>query len=378
MAAHQDPIEDRDLLVSCVVFCYNQEKFVESAIRSALAQDYSPLEILISDDASSDHTVDIIRRTVANYRGPHRIVLNFNPRNLGIAEHFNLVTKLCNGRLIVAAASDDISLPHRIRTLHQAWVAGGCRAQSLYSACIVMDRDGNDRRVEVIRAHDRFHDRAHLALHGGWVLGATEAWTKDLFTRFGPLQSALKQEDHALHFRAAMMDGVLHVPEPLVRYRWDVGSWREIRLGAQGRKARRKDLQQQTRYERLNAVQALADLRILGDPRLESLGHRRLQRATVLERYAAGNAWWLPNLWRAWRAGQPLRDLLRTHLETAIPGGCAVVNAIRHAKLRVRARITRAPQKTSQRPDPGLPPAHFSPVPASEPTSPGLPLSPRG
>jgi GT2 family glycosyltransferase len=51
----------RDELVSFVVLAYNQQKFVAEAVRGALAQTYHPLEIVISDDCSTDGTFDVIK-----------------------------------------------------------------------------------------------------------------------------------------------------------------------------------------------------------------------------------------------------------------------------------------------------------------------------
>ena len=86
---------------------FKQERFIEEAVRSALSQDYSPLEIVISDDCSPDNTFSIIEELIANYNGPHKIVLNRNERNLGLAENINGQTlELGSGEL---ATTGDIA-----------------------------------------------------------------------------------------------------------------------------------------------------------------------------------------------------------------------------------------------------------------------------
>lgn len=42
------------LLISFVLIAYNQERFIREAVEGAFSQTYSPLEIILSDDASSD------------------------------------------------------------------------------------------------------------------------------------------------------------------------------------------------------------------------------------------------------------------------------------------------------------------------------------
>ena len=51
--------------VSFLLLCYNQERFVKDAVQGALDQDYANIEIIISDDASSDSTMEIINEVVS-------------------------------------------------------------------------------------------------------------------------------------------------------------------------------------------------------------------------------------------------------------------------------------------------------------------------
>ena len=48
-------------LVSIIIPCYNGRKFVADAIRSALGQTYSPIEVIVVDDGSTDNSLDVIR-----------------------------------------------------------------------------------------------------------------------------------------------------------------------------------------------------------------------------------------------------------------------------------------------------------------------------
>lgn len=55
--------------VTFVMLCYNQEQYVEAAIRGALAQDYLNLDIIISDDNSPDRTFEVAKQIASNYEG---------------------------------------------------------------------------------------------------------------------------------------------------------------------------------------------------------------------------------------------------------------------------------------------------------------------
>ncbi|MDP6474553.1 MAG: glycosyltransferase [Alphaproteobacteria bacterium] len=96
--------------VSFLLPAYNQEAFVRDAVRSVLAQDYEPLEIILSDDCSSDRTFEIIENEASAYKGPHSVVLNRNEMNLGI-EHINKLQQLASGTILVTGHGDDLSMP---------------------------------------------------------------------------------------------------------------------------------------------------------------------------------------------------------------------------------------------------------------------------
>ena len=120
------PPPDRPL-VSMLLIAYHQQATVAEAIAGALAQTYSPLEILVSDDASGDGTWAAMQAAVAGYTGPHRVVLNRNPHNLGIGAHLSMLAARAQGELLFVAAGDDVSLPERCERCVAAWLAEGRR-----------------------------------------------------------------------------------------------------------------------------------------------------------------------------------------------------------------------------------------------------------
>lgn len=100
-------------LVTFVLFAYNQEDYIRDAVESAFAQTYKPLEIILSDDCSSDRTFNIMQEMAASYRGPHKVYVRQTERNQGITHHFLQRVREAKGEVIVVAAGDDISKPER-------------------------------------------------------------------------------------------------------------------------------------------------------------------------------------------------------------------------------------------------------------------------
>ena len=131
-------------LITFVVMTHNQEAFVREALLSALGQTYSPLEILVSDDGSTDRTFEVMQEILQSYQGPHQIRVNRPPKNMGTCAHCNQVMELARGELVIIAAGDDISLPERTQIFYEAWENTGRKAGTIYSAYVPIDRDGNE------------------------------------------------------------------------------------------------------------------------------------------------------------------------------------------------------------------------------------------
>lgn len=95
------------LLVSIIINNYNYEKFLQRAIDSALNQTYSPIEVIVVDDGSTDSSREII----ASYGD--RIVPVLKP-NGGQASTFNAGFKACHGEIICLLDSDDEFHPNKV------------------------------------------------------------------------------------------------------------------------------------------------------------------------------------------------------------------------------------------------------------------------
>lgn len=112
--------EDRPL-VTIALLAYNQERYIREAVESVLAQDYSPLEVILSDDGSADSTFEMIKDIASRYSGPHYVIARQTERNQGSLLHVAEVAALAKGGLLILAAGDDVSKPNRARVLTTAW-----------------------------------------------------------------------------------------------------------------------------------------------------------------------------------------------------------------------------------------------------------------
>lgn len=98
--------------VSVMIITYNQEDLIAETIESVISQDYENLEIVVSDDASTDRTVEVINDYVKRY--PGKVIPVFNQKNLGITGNSNSAFFACTGELIAVLGGDDLFLPGKI------------------------------------------------------------------------------------------------------------------------------------------------------------------------------------------------------------------------------------------------------------------------
>ena len=207
-------------LISFLLFAYNQERFIREAVAGAFAQTYSPLEIILSDDCSRDRTFDIMQDMAAAYHGPHRIMLNRNPKNLGIGNHVNALVKLSRGSLIVTAAGDDVSIPHRTQASYEFWLQGNGVIKSLFSNALVIDEKGSGQGPLFAKLIDFSEDMSQFVAVGNcWVAGCTHCFSRELFERFPPLPAGIIHEDRAIPFRAILLGKIGYTPQQLIHYR---------------------------------------------------------------------------------------------------------------------------------------------------------------
>ncbi len=104
--------------ISVALATYNGGRFVEEQLRSILAQDPRPTEIVVADDGSTDETLEIVARIAGEVPGVVR-VLEAGAR-LGVATNFARAIAACTGELIALSDQDDVWHPTRLAVLARA------------------------------------------------------------------------------------------------------------------------------------------------------------------------------------------------------------------------------------------------------------------
>lgn len=213
------PTNNSPPTVTFALLTYNQRDYVIEAIKGAIAQDYSNLEIIVSDDCSTDGTFALIKSFAKSYKGPHTLRINQTSENKCILGHFFDVVDLANGRLLILAAGDDISYPNRVRETVSAWANEA--AVGLFSNYDLMDQGGsilekNFSPNAKSKAIDRiFGNPLNYGMHG-----ASSAYDLDFVKSLPRPAGRLYFEDTFMTFMIILHGKTISkINKPLVGYR---------------------------------------------------------------------------------------------------------------------------------------------------------------
>ena len=199
-------------LMTIGVKCFNQERYIGAALEAAYAQTYRPLEVVVSDDCSTDGSWDVIQQVAARHRNDAGIqtILNRNAVNLGNMGNWLAIGKLSHGAWIVKADGDDISEPTRVERIAAAVAQGGDDVHVVLHGAVKIDPDG--------KAIGSFPTRYACA-----PLGAVMAFSRACFTAFPEPENGRIVDDEVFARRALMLGREINLEETLVRYRIGTG-----------------------------------------------------------------------------------------------------------------------------------------------------------
>jgi glycosyltransferase involved in cell wall biosynthesis len=202
-------------LVSVVLGSYNCEKYLKEQIDSILGQSYTNIELIITDDCSTDNTPTILREFADKYENVH---VYFNETNLGLIRNFENAVKYAQGEYIAFADHDDIWLPEKIQRL----VDNIGDNTLVYSDSAYIDAEGKlmGKKLSDYRHLISGKNLYAFDTEGGiWVAAHAIMFRRELLNFALPFPFPHLNHDGWMAYIAMLNGTIRFVPEVLVLYR---------------------------------------------------------------------------------------------------------------------------------------------------------------
>jgi glycosyltransferase involved in cell wall biosynthesis len=200
---------------------YNGENYISEAIDSVLNQTLSDIELIISDNASTDQTREICQQYAQK---DSRIRYYRNDQNLGVYRNYNRVFELSTGEYFKWAAHDDLIAPE----FFEACLAPMERDSSIvavYPKGKIVNRDGKIRADYGCKANPLSMNSSSPNVRLGEII-KLDTW----FPLVGLFRSSIlrKTPMFGIHFmadivllaRISLMGRFLEIPDPVVFVRF--------------------------------------------------------------------------------------------------------------------------------------------------------------
>jgi len=203
-------------LISVILCTYNGERFIEEQIESILQQTYHPLELVISDDASSDGTVAILKK----YESNPACRIFYQQKNLGLSENFAFAAKQSKGSFLAFSDQDDIWLADKVESLYHA--IGGHLL--VYSDSLLVDENGQSlhKQLSGIRKMYTGNDSRGYFLY-------SVVWGHGMLIKRALLEQSLPIPANVHHdvwiaYKALTLGGIFYLDKVTTLYRQHVAS----------------------------------------------------------------------------------------------------------------------------------------------------------
>jgi glycosyltransferase involved in cell wall biosynthesis len=209
--------------VSVVMATCNGARFIDEQLASLRSQTLLPMELVVSDDCSTDETLEKIESF--RLTAPFPVIVRRNAVRLGYGENFLSATKLARGDYVAYCDQDDVWYPAKLQTAVTKLSQSG--ADLFVHGADLIDEDGNEIGIFSQGISDR---RIYKPLQlDPWFVfyGFSMVFSRDLFTIFDIASrgkhtfefEGLLSHDLWIYFLAMSLGDTLVEPTPLAHYR---------------------------------------------------------------------------------------------------------------------------------------------------------------
>lgn len=199
--------------ISVAMATFNGEKHIQEQLDSIARQTLLPIELVITDDGSTDKTLNIVDSFAVT--APFPVSIFQNETRLGYADNFLKAASLCSGDLIAFCDQDDVWMKEKLNSC-SGYFADASVLLVAHSALTVFNSGKTGRRVPQFK-HTRVSTFCDPLV---FALGFATIIRKELLTfQISLRPSKLLGHDQWLWFLAASAGQIATVSDVLTLYR---------------------------------------------------------------------------------------------------------------------------------------------------------------
>ncbi|MDY6398838.1 MAG: glycosyltransferase [Treponema sp.] len=206
-------------MISVAMATYNGEKHLKEQIDSILNQTIQVDEIVITDDNSSDKTVEILSQYAEINT---RIKFFVNAERLGFKKNFEKAISLCTGDFIALSDQDDIWLPNHIE-----WLSNNLGTKSLaVGNAELINEDGSKKNILLSETEQfqYFSENSmdvleHILFCVNPFQGASMLFSKAFSENLLPIPETVAFHDTWFAVNALCQNGIAYTFDPITLYR---------------------------------------------------------------------------------------------------------------------------------------------------------------
>jgi glycosyltransferase involved in cell wall biosynthesis/pyruvate-formate lyase-activating enzyme len=191
--------------ISVVITAYNYGRFIGKAVASVLSQDFTDIELLVLNNASTDNTDEVVKR----FTGDPRLVYIVNETNIGARANGHKGLALARADYSLFLSADDFLQPGALAALHDA-VSSNPDADFAYGKYVFVDQ--NDKVTQEVKhpgwlpfSHKgRLNELADLLQFDCYISTPTVLFKKEVLRRFPEWTDKVRVGDYEFFLRLAL------------------------------------------------------------------------------------------------------------------------------------------------------------------------------
>ena len=206
-------------MLSVCLASHNGERYIRQQLESILCQLEPADEVIISDDSSTDATLEIVRAL-------HDPRIRIYPDNRFYSPIFNFENALrqAPGDIIILADQDDIWLPNKVAVIREHFALKTTPVYLLVLDAEVIDEAGHLLHASLFKTFRRFGPGLAANIFDNSYIGCCMAFSRELLPYALPFPRHIPMHDMWLGLLAELYGTSKFVPVTTLRYRKHSGS----------------------------------------------------------------------------------------------------------------------------------------------------------